>query len=99
MSNGVTLEPIFVVPGYTFFYWGFTLPKRFYPEYTKYFKLGEGNLISDLKLIVNSAQYDAKIGLVRIKSPKYPNRDVVRLYYDGEPETLKVLRKLFMYSY
>ena len=29
----------------------------------------------------------------------YPVRDVVQVFYDGEYDTLKALRKLFIYSY
>ena len=103
MSAGVsgpeTLESIFEIPGYTFFYWGFTLPKRRYPEFARYFGLGEGKKIVPVKLVIEGKEYDAKLGLIRISSPKYPNRDVMRLYYENEQETLKAMRKLFMYSY
>ena len=99
VSGPETLESIFEIPGYTFFYWGFTLPKRRYPEFVRYFGLGEGKKIVPVKLLITGREYDAKIGLIRISSPKYPNRDVMRLYYDSEPETLKAMRKLFMYSY
>jgi len=94
-----TLESVFEVPGYTFFYWGFTLPKRRYPDLIRYFGLGQGRKRVPIKLLINSKEYDAIIELVRITSPKYPNRDVVRIYYDRELATLKALRKLFMYSY
>ena len=99
MSDSETLESSFEIPGYTFFYWGFTLPKRRYPEFIHYFVLGEGKKIVPVKLLIGGNEYNAKIGLVRISSPKYPNRNVMRLYYDGEQETLKAMRKLFMYSY
>jgi len=26
------IDSFYVIPGYTFFYWGFTLPKKFYPD-------------------------------------------------------------------
>ena len=87
-----TLESNFEIPGYTFFYWGFTLPKRRYSEFIRYFGLGEGKKIVPVKLLINGKEYDAKIGLIRISSPKYPKRDVMRLYYDGEQETLKSMR-------
>ena len=99
MSSQETLESIFEVPGFTFFYWGFTLPKRRYSDLIRYFGLSDEKRSVPVKLVVSAKEYEAKIELVRIKSPKYPNRDVIRLYYRGKPETLKALRKLFMYSY
>ena len=35
----MSLTPFYVVPGYTFFYWGFTIAKRHYGEYIDYFDL------------------------------------------------------------
>lgn len=94
-----TLESVFEVPGYTFFYWGFTLPKRRYTDLIRYFGLSETKKRAPIKLVISNKEFDAKIELVRISSPKYPNRDVVRIYYDRELATLKALRKFFMYSY
>ena len=99
VSSAETLESIFEIPGYTFFYWGFTLPKRRYSDFVRYFGLGEGKKIVPVKLVIGGKEYNAKIDLIRISSPKYPNRDVMRLFYEGEQETLKAMRKLFMYSY
>lgn len=37
--------------------------------------------------------------MARIRTKKFANRDVIQIFYENEPETLKALRKLFMYSY
>lgn len=93
------LESVYVIPGYTFFYWGFTLPKRVYPSFRTLFGLGEGNLVKDIALVIGGRTYNAKIRLARITTPKFPNREVFQIFYESETETLKALRKLFMYSY
>tara|TARA_B100001996_G_scaffold335622_1_gene286422 strand:- start:42 stop:896 length:855 start_codon:yes stop_codon:yes gene_type:complete len=104
----MSLSSFFVVPGYTFFYWGFTLKKESYPEFIKYFKLKEGNLIEPITLIINGKRYDAKIRIARINNKGttktrsnrlYPERDVVQIFYEQERDTLKALRKLVIYSY
>ena len=99
VSGPETLESIFEIPRYRFFDWGFTLPKSSYPGLTRLFGLNDAKRNVPVKLLIDNREYDAKIGLVRITSPKYPNRDVIHLYYDGEQETQKALRKTFMYSY
>ena len=102
------LSSFFVVPGYTFFYWGFTLKKETYPEFIKYFKLKEGNLVLPITLDINNKKYNAKIRVARINNKGktktrsntvYPERDVVQIFYDQERDTLKALRKLVIYSY
>lgn len=93
------LDSVFVVPGYTAFYWGFTLTKSVYPEYTKYFCLGEGKLVVPIKLKIGSKFHNAKIRLARQVSEKYPQREVVQIFYDTEYDTLKALRKEFIFSY
>ena len=102
------LSSIYVVPGYTFFYWGFTLKKDLYPEYIEYFNLGEGNLVVPIKLQIKGKLYDAKIRVARINNKGkiknrsdtvYPERDVVQIFFDQERDTLKALRKEVIYSY
>ena len=102
------LNSFFVVPAYTFFYWGFTLKKETYPELIEYFKLSEGNLLYPITLEINKKKYNAKIELARINnkgkiknrsSKIYPVRDVVRIRYAQERDTLKALRKMAIYSY
>lgn len=102
------LSSFFVVPAYTFFYWGFTLKKETYPSFIKHFKLGEGNLVAPITLEINRKKYNAKIRVARINnkgktktrsSTVYPERDVVQIFYDQERDTLKALRKLVIYSY
>jgi hypothetical protein len=93
------LNSFYVIPGYTFFYWGFTIPKRENPYFIKYFKLKRGNLNKDIKLIINNKEYSAKIRLANITTKKFPNRKVIQIFYDRERVTLKALRKLFIYSY
>lgn len=99
MEPASPLEPVYVVPGYTFFYWGFTIPKRISPHYADYFGFGEGKLVAKIKLVINRKEHDAKIRVARIRTSRFPNRDVVQIFYDTETETLKALRKLFMFSY
>jgi hypothetical protein len=99
MESASLLEPVYVVPGYTFFYWGFTIPKRLSPNYADHFGFGEGKLVAKIKLVVNRKEYDAKIRVARIRTTRFPNRDVVQVFYDAETKTLKALRKLFMFSY
>ena len=103
-----TLNSSYVVPGYTFFYYGFTLQKSLYPEYIKHFKLTKKQRIKPIKLKIKNKIYDAKIRLVSIDNSstslkrsktKYPVRDVVQIYWQNEQNTLKALRKLMIYSY
>lgn len=93
------LDSVYVIPGYTFFYWGFTLPKRTYPNFIDHFGLKEGNLVSRIKLTIGNKRYDAKIRMARITTKRFPNRNVVQIFYDTETDTLKALRKMFIYSY
>ena len=102
------LNPFYVVPAKTFFYWGFTIPKSHYQEYIEYFKLEEGNLIQEITIKINNKSYPAKVRMARINNKGkgkgrsdtvYPVRDVVQIFYDNNQEALKALRKLFIYSY
>ena len=102
------LNSSYVIPGYTFFYYGFTLQKSLYPEYVNFFNLTKKNRIGDLKLRIKNKIYDAKIRLVSIdnsgtskkrSNTKYPERDVLQIYWQNELDTLKALRKLMIYSY
>ena len=87
-----TLNSSYVVPGYTFFYYGFTLQKSLYPEYIKHFKLTKKQGIKPIKLKIKNKIYDAKIRLVSIDNSstslkrsktKYPVRDVVQIYWQN----------------
>ena len=107
MSSPI-LNSSYVIPGYTFFYYGFTLQKSLYPEYIKHFKLTKKNRIKSIKLKIKNKTYHAKIRLVSIDNSsklktrsdvKYPVRDVVQIYWEKELDTLKALRKLMIYSY
>ena len=102
------IDSFYVIPGYTFFYWGFTLPKKFYPDYIDHFKFDESNLNADIFLIIRGRKFPAKIRMARINNKgksksrsdvKYPERNVIQVFYDREYNTLKALRKLFIYSY
>ena len=102
------LNSSYVIPGYTFFYYGFTLQKSLYPEYIKHFKLTKKQRIKPIKLKIKNKTYDAKIRLVSIDNSgksktrsdvKYPVRDVIQIYWQNELDTLKALRKLMIYSY
>ena len=102
------LDSFYVIPGYTFFYWGFTLPKKHYEEFIDYFGFKEGNLLHNITIKIKNRKFDAKIRMARIDNSgkfegrsdrKYPERNVVQVFYDREYDTLKALRKLFIYSY
>ena len=102
------LNSFYVIPGYTFFYWGFSVPQKHYDELIDYFKFKEGHLLQDISIKINNKKYPAKIRMARIDNSgkfkgrsniKYPVRDVVQVFYNGEYDTLKALRKLFIYSY
>ena len=104
----MNLSSFFVVPGYTFFYWGFTLKKENYKEFIDYFGLKEDNLFESITLEINRKKYNAKIRIARQNNQgkgknrsdvQYPVRDVVQIFYDRERDTLKALRKLAIYSY
>ena len=106
--NNMILNSSYVIPGYTFFYYGFTLQKSLYPEYIKFFNLTKNQRIKDIKLRIKNKTYDAKIRLVSIdnsgtsktrSNTKYPERDVLQIYWQNELDTLKALRKLMIYSY
>ena len=64
----MNLRSFFVVPAYTFFYWGFTLKKDTYPSFINYFKLGEGNLEIPITLEINRKKYSAKLRVARINN-------------------------------
>ena len=104
----MTLSSFFVIPGYTFFYWGFTLKKENYAEFISFFDLKEDNLFESITLEINRKKYNAKIRIARQNNQgkgknrsdvQYPVRDVVQIFYDRERDTLKALRKLAIYSY
>ena len=102
------LDSFYVIPGYTFFYWGFTFPKKFNEDFIKHFALGEGNLVVQIEIKINGKWFPAKIRLARINNTgkfegrldnKWREREVVQVVYNREYDTLKALRKLFIYSY
>ena len=104
----MNLSSFFVIPGYTFFYWGFTLKKENYKDFIDYFGLKEDNLFESITLEINRKKYNAKIRIARQNNQgkgknrsdvQYPIRDVVQIFYDRERDTLKALRKLAIYSY
>ena len=102
------LNSFYVVPAQTFFKWGFTIPKNHYSEYIKYFDFKEGNLVQPIKIKIDNKIYSAKARMARINNQGtgagrsnriYPVRDVVQIFYNKNYDTLKALRKLFIYSY
>jgi len=104
----MALSSLYVVPGYTFFYYGFTLQKAFYQEYIKYFDLSISDRTKPIKLQIKNKVFDAKIRLVSIdnsgksknrSSVEYPVREVLQIFWENELDTLKALRKLMIYSY
>ena len=102
------LTPFYVVPGYTFFYWGFTIAKRHYPEYIREFKLSPDKLVVPIKIKVGNKKLPAKLRMAQINNSgkfegrsdrKYPERNVLQIFWDSEYDTKKALRKMFIYSY
>jgi hypothetical protein len=99
LQSAIKLEPVYEVPSYSFFVWGFVLQKRLYPSFISYFGLREGNQRSPIKLLIGKAEYDASVELIRMRSKNFPSRDQVRIMWRSSTRTQKALRKLFMYSY
>ena len=108
ISEIVPLTPFYVVPGYTFFYWGFTIAKRHYPEYIDYFGLNPDNLVVPITIKVGNKKLPAKLRMAQINNKgefegrsdrKYPERNVLQIFWDREYDTKKSLRKMFIYSY
>ncbi len=95
-TTSKALDSFFVVPGYTFFYWGFTLPQKDLASFKKHFGFKKGALSKEITLVIAGKPYKAKIRLARITSRGY---EVAQVFYDREYATLKALRKLFIYSY
>lgn len=103
-----TLDSFYVVPKQTFFYFGFTLPKKLTKHFVDFYDLKEGQLNKDIWITINKKKYPAKVRLVRIDNSgsfesrsdnKWKEREVIQVVYPKEYDTLKALRKLFIYSY
>lgn len=95
----MNLRSFFVVPKYTFFYWGFTLPKDHYAEIKQYYNF-KNSKTKNIKLQIKGKEYDAKLLLSKNSATdKWQAREVIRINYLGSRDTLKALRKLFIYSY
>ena len=62
------LTPFYVVPGYTFFYWGFTIAKRHYPEYIEYFRLDPDNLVVPITIKLGNRKLPAKLRMAQINN-------------------------------
>jgi hypothetical protein len=92
------LDSFYVVPGYTFFYWGFNIIQSYNDSFVKYFNLNNGPQNAAIKLIINGKEFDAKIRLAK-QDNQFSKRDVVQIFYDREYDTLKAIRKLFIFSY
>ncbi len=104
----MSLTPFYVVPGYTFFYWGFTIAKRHYEEYIDNFDLSPDNLVVPITIKVGNKKLPAKLRMAQINNKgefegrsdrKYPERNVLQIFWDREYDTKKALRKMFIYSY
>jgi len=98
-KNSSELPSFHVVPGHTFFYGHFTLPKAVYSEYIDFFDLKQTSLQKPIKLIIKNKQYDAIVRLARQTSPKWKKRNVLEIEYPKKYDTRKALRKLLIYSY
>jgi hypothetical protein len=44
------LNSFHVIPGYTFFYWGFTLPKREYSDFITFFDFKNKSLTAPIQI-------------------------------------------------
>ena len=61
------MTPFYVVPGYTFFYWGFTIAKRHYPEYIDYYGLNPNNLVVPITIKVGNRKLPAKLRMACLR--------------------------------
>lgn len=94
------LDPFYVVPGYNFFNWGITLPAGEALAWKRHFRLSKARgQTKEIILVIGTKKFPAKVGLAKIRDPKYPKRDVIRISYDRDYDTKKALRRLFLYSY
>lgn len=102
------IDSFYVIPGHTFFYFGFTVPKKFNDDFIAFFNLQEGHLLENIILKINNKNYPAKVRMARINNSgtfegrsnnQWKERNVIQIFYDREYDTLKALRKLFIYSY
>ena len=71
------IDSFYVIPGYTFFYWGFTLPKKFYPDYINFFNFKESHLNTIFeKLEINDTDLIDKaiifLGIIELEQEKFP---------------------------
>ena len=102
------LNPYYVKPAKTFFYWGWTIPKENYEAIKKHFGLSRRQKKSTIDIVIKfkNKKYSAKINYTRINNSRkykrermYPERDVIRIQYDSEYNLIKELKKNFTYSF
>ena len=95
------LNPYYVKPAKTFFYWGWTIPKENYEAIKKHFGLSRRQKKSTIDIVIKfkNKKYSAKINYSRINNSRkykreriFPERDVIRIQYDSEYNLLKELR-------
>jgi len=91
-------ESFYVITGYTFFYWGFDVPKRHHHSYINYFNLSRQKLQEDIVIKIKSKKHKAKIKLVK-QDNQFGQRDVVQIFYPRNINLTKALRNEFIYSY
>tara|TARA_B100002052_G_C15769927_1_gene546470 strand:- start:108 stop:962 length:855 start_codon:yes stop_codon:yes gene_type:complete len=102
------LSSLFVVPKYSFFNGEFTIQKAFNKEYIKHFKFNSKTKSKPIQLIIKNKKYSAKIRVAHIDNSGtsknrsntfYKERKVVQMNWSHDPDTLKALRKLAIFSY
>ena len=95
----MSLPSIGVVPGYTFFRWGFTIPHRHVLEYTRHF-FEDGKLVKDIHLHYLGEVYSAKIRIVQLlQKSTQMSSDQIQFFWNRNEETKRVLSEIFPYSY
>lgn len=55
-TTGTRLESIYEVSSYSFFVWGFTLPKRLYRSFASYLRLRGGDQKAPIKLVIGKSE-------------------------------------------
>ena len=88
------LPAIGVVPGYTFFEWGFTVSHSQFDEYRRYLFDGE-KVVIHARLHYMGGVYSAKIRIAEVgmKTDSTFSGAVIQFFWDKNEETKRALRE------
>lgn len=93
------IDSFYVIPGYTFFYWGFTLPKKFYPDLFSQFKYnsyGKNNHTENTSDYDIFSQYrETRSFSFEYNTQGYPTSSVYQYKRDGEMRE----KNIYTYNY